>query len=291
MLLGLGIVALLSGSSCGKQAESGVIWGETEFFSDFLMKKYEPVRMTQTLEFEFNEYARDMLSGAALEFEIVEQTDGAAVPAQDILVYKNGELCPDNLLVVGVGEEEAELSIEFLPEARPGYHKLFLREKSLNGLDRIDYMELGDGIYVQKRDVVNPLKFIVLLALSILAAAAVTLIAVSHLVLNPHLRFSYVDVDYHDGCGERRIRMKGSYKLVFTNESRRVSFLRKLFIGSIAFEQNEFWTGDLTVKCKSGSYLRLTGTSNYTFDTDDFVRKEPIVITNANGRKATVTTA
>ena len=88
--------------SCGKKSESlsKVIWGETDYYNDFLFIKYNPVIMTQKLEFDFNEDAQRLLN-RDIEIEIVEKNErDKFVSAQNIKLYKNGLLCNGNVLKI-----------------------------------------------------------------------------------------------------------------------------------------------------------------------------------------------
>ena len=125
-------VALLS--SCGRQDENSLFWGQTRQYSDFLFKKYIPSRMEQTLVFEFNEDALRQWDDV-LTFELIDINTKRKI--EDIILYKNGEICKDNLLNITAADKEVVVGIEFRPSAPEGRYMLALQPKSLNGLDRI----------------------------------------------------------------------------------------------------------------------------------------------------------
>jgi hypothetical protein len=284
----IGLVAVLF-SSC-KDEVKGEVWGETQFYSNFLFKKYEPVKMEQTLEFEFNDDARRLVTNDII-FEVVEKDNNDHfVVVKDVVLYKNGEVCPDNMLKIKPTEIEVKLGIEFTETTREGNHTLYLREKGQSGLDRIDYLELADGFVVKKDDVYNPLGLLLFWALVTLAVILVVCFIVSR-IANPVVKFSKVFIDYNDGAGERKIKMGSAYKLLCTRKRTKFSIFSKFFVGVMKVEVNEFWTHPVTITSGTRNHIRVSGLGEFELDNDETVRKEPFTITNDNGKKATITTA
>ena len=155
------ILALLV-VSCS-DSDKRVLFGETDYFEDFLWKKYEPVIMTRTLTLDFNDDAKRVLKDKKFKFNVFEalSADKKEV-AKNIVVYKNNQKCEGNIIEISVDESEVELGIEFTKNASEGEHTLYLGEVDKNGLDDIDYQELGGGFIVEKNDVTNPLLLIVI---------------------------------------------------------------------------------------------------------------------------------
>ena len=174
--------------SCDKASRNPnkIIWGTTDYYSNFLFKKYQPVIMTQALEFEFNEDAKSF-PGSNIGFEAVEKDQqDRFIQAKGIKLYKNGVLCDNNILKIMPDEKSIELGIEFTEDAIVGNHTLFLRVKQHAGLDRIDDTDLssaGDIILthewvVKKNNVYNPLAKVLLWILSFIIAVIVILIII-----------------------------------------------------------------------------------------------------------------
>jgi len=277
-------------SSCGKHI-SGEFWGETEYYSNFLFKKYEPVVMEKTLEFDFNDDAQRLITGD-IEFEVVKKDEhDAFAPAQEVVLYKNGAKCANNILKVKSSEKELSLGIEFTKEAREGYYTLYLREKGASGLDRIEYLELTNGFCVRKSDVWNPLANGLFYGLIGLILFLLLWYILSRR-FNPNNKFSKIYFDYHDGAGEQVRRGVGScYKVVCVNKMQRVSPFSKFFVGNVFYEVNDFWTSPVTLKSGTRNTIKLSGVVNYELDSEETIRKEPFTLTNENGQKATITTA
>jgi hypothetical protein len=277
-------------ASC-KDEVKGEFWGETKFYGNFLFKKYEPVKMERTLEFEFNDDARRLVTND-IAFEVVEKDEkDHFVVVKDVVLYKNGEVRSDNILKIKSTETEMKLGIEFTETAREGNHTLYLREKGQSGLDRIDYLELADGFVVKKDDVYNPLGLLLFWVLVVLAIILAVCVIVSR-IANPVVKFSNVFIDYHDGAGERKIKMGSAYKLLCTGKRTSFSIFSKFFVGVVKVEVHEFWTHPVTITSGKRNYIRVSGFGEFELDTDERpVRKEPFTITNKNGEKATITTA
>lgn len=277
------LICLLS--SCSDS--NTVFWGETDCYSDFLFKKYTPVRMEKTLEFEWNEDAK-RLWHKSIDFEIVEKSSGK--PFKGIVVYKNGERCKNNILKITKADSEVVVGIEFAADAPEGNHILYLREKSLNGLDRIDKIELGEGIIVRKNNVFNPLAKWLTTSIIAILTILVVWIVLARFVINPAAKFSKVIFDYGDG--ERPVRMSGAYKLICTNKPVKISLFHKLFVGNVKVEVNEFWEHPVTIQSGARNRIRFSGSATYNINTEDGVpvRREPVEITNESGKTIKVQT-
>lgn len=269
-------VALLS--SCGRQDENSLFWGQTRQYSDFLFKKYIPSRMEQTLVFEFNEDALRQWDDV-LTFELIDINTKRKI--EDIILYKNGEICKDNLLNITAADKEVVVGIEFRPSAPEGRYMLALQPKSLNGLDRIDAIELEHGIVIEKEDVMNPLAKGSMFVLTVIVIVLLVWIIIAHLFVNPSTCFNRVYFDYGSGAG-RPIRMGSAYKLVCTNKLKKTSFLTKLFVGDVRYEVNEFWDKDFVItNGVRRRQVRFEGRASYRVDPDRVMKGDSFAVTNS----------
>ncbi len=288
--------------SCKKTTENPnrVIWGETEYYNNFLIKKYEPVIMTQTLELKFSDDAKRLLN-SDIKFEAVERNEqDKFVKVKGIKLYKNRILCADGILRINSKEKEQniELGIEFTEDAKEGNHTLYLQVIDGGGLDRIDDTDLSadDEIIlahewvVKKNDVYNPLAKLLFWVGVAIIVILIACFIVSR-ITNPSTKFSKLYIDYHDGSGEKRIRMGSGYKLLCTNKKTRFSILYKFFVGVVKVEVNDFWEHPLTMKSGRRDSIRISGLGEYSLDEEETIRKEPFTITNNSGQKVTITTA
>lgn len=283
----IGVLSALFLSGCAKEIP-GAFWGETEHYKNFLWVDYEPVRMEQTLVFDFNEDSKNLLT-EPVRFEIVEKDlEGNIIQPHDINVYVNGELCPSNIFSVTKDDTEIPLCIIFKDYAREGNHTLFLREAGNNGLDRVEYLQLDEGFVVKKKDVTNPLQLGVTWAVIIIAIILVVWILLVKLVISPATPFHRVTFSYPDGT-EKVVRMNGANKLVCSNKSNKCSLLKSLFAGKITYETSEYWTSPVTIRRgRRGNEIRISGAVDVV--NDELVRKEEITLINENNEKIVIET-
>lgn len=242
--------------SCNKTAENPdkVFWGKTDFYTNFLSKKYVPVVMTQTLEFEFNEDAQHLLTNDIV-FEPVEKDKADKfIPAKGVNLYKNGKLCANNLLTITPNEKEAEIGIEFTKEAEEGNHILYLRVKNTGGLDRIDNTDLtsaNDMILmhewiVKKNDVHNPLAVMVFWGLVGIAGGLLLWRIVIRQLVNPHFAINKIEITATPDFWTL-LKIRGCYKIVCSNRTKNQPFLHKFFVGDIRFIIHDFFIEDVAL--------------------------------------------
>lgn len=242
------LAVLAFGFTACNKAEGGLKWGETNYFKDSFLKKYEPVVMAKTLNFGLNEDGCD-LSDTEFSFDVYERTpSGDMVKAQEVVLYKNGTPCPDNILKVKGGEGKVVVGVEFTPEAAEGYHTLFLKAKSLNGLDRIEYTSLGDGFVARKQNVMNPANELVMWMLIVLASAYAAWVILLRPIFCPHVKFSKVDIYYPGTAGEVTVRTNGYCSLILSNKPIKQGWLKKILFIEDKVEVNEVWTSPVRVK-------------------------------------------
>ena len=236
--------------------------------------------MEKTLVFEFNEDALKHWNNV-ITFELIDINTKKKI--DDIILYKNGEICDNNLLNITTADNEVVVGIEFKPTAPEGRYILALQHKSLNGLDRIDAIELGQGIVIEKEDVMNPLAKGLIWGLTIFIIILLTWIAIAHIFINPSTYFNRVDFDYGSGAG-KPIRMGSAYKLVCTNQRKKVSFFKKLLIGDVKYEINPFWDKEFVIT--NGirrRQVRFEGKTNYGISADTVMKGDSFTVTNSRG--------
>ena len=283
------ILALLV-VSCS-DSDKRVLFGETDYFEDFLWEKYEPVIMTRTLTLDFNDDAKRVLKDKKFKFNVFEalSADKKEV-AKNIVVYKNNQKCEGNIIEISVDESEVELGIEFTKNASEGEHTLYLGEVDKNGLDDIDYQELGGGFIVEKNDVTNPLLLIVIWTSIIVVSLLIIWYIIAHYVLNPSTKFSRVSIQYPGSSDSKSIRVGGAYKLVCTNKDEKCSFLHKFFVGTIVYEKNDFWTHPFTISSGSGKKIRIGGKINYRIEPAIIMRNQPFSVYNKEDQEVIIQT-
>lgn len=255
-------------SSC--ENDSTIDWGKTKYYKDSFLLKYEPVIMTRTLKFDFNDVAKKRYAGKEFVFQVMEFSPehNRKVVAENIKVYKNGALCPNNEFVVTPEEYQVELGVEFLRGATAGKHTLYLECQSLGLLDQLDNM-LEPGFTIDKKDVMNPADKGLMWFAIVLAAAYLLWLCFLRKIFYPYVKFSKMEITYPDGdvC---MLGTSGKTAVILTNKEMakryKQGFFSTLFMTKHLVVVNEVWTSTVTIKSKKGRYHRITGSVGYTPD-------------------------
>ncbi len=272
------VASVLFLNGCDNKEYQLADWGHTEYYTDFWWKHYEPIKMEKTLVLDFNEDARRFFTGKAVLELMVQKGENLLPTTETMKLYKNNERCDNNRLVLTCADNDINVGVEFLPDAEKGNYKLFLVPVDKGSLDDIVQIRLGDGFYVQKIDIMNPLAKYTMWILIILVGLLLIWIIVSR-IINPSLEFSRISFDYMDEVGEIYNRVGSCYKIVCTNKAKKISVFHKIFVGNVFVEVNDFWTEELTIKCGPRSAIRLITRGDYNLP-DEAVRKETFTIHN-----------
>ena len=275
-------------------------WNRIKYYSDFLGNKYTNVILKDSVELDFNVHAQTIKRD--MEFELVKKNEkGEFVAANEITLYKNDDICPENILKVKTSESKIALGFEckenFLKNKKEKELQLYLRVKEKSGLDRIDDKELSSSDIlipywiVKKNNGWNPLATLLFWILVIVIVSLTLCFIYSHIIkpMN-NVKFSKLFIDYNDGAGEQKIEMGRAYKLLCTNKKTKFSIFSKFFTGVVKVEVNDFWSYPLTIKSGMRNNIRLLGLGSYQLESEETVRREPFTIANENGQKVTITT-
>jgi len=254
--------------SCKEEVDTSMLWGKTDYYTDFLFKDYKPVKMTKTICFDTNDDANGHVGNVKLGlYKKLEDNSFVAVK-NEVRLYKNDELCEDNILLVTPQDQEVQLGIEFTPEAEEGVHKWFLKVLDNGGFDRInEYTTEEDSLPLllewraEKNDVTNPLK----LGVNTFLFTLFILLLVWFFIMKPILypTFKIGNIQFTNGTYFTNKRIYGARKLVVTNSAKKQSSLNKLFTGKIVYERNEFWPDEWEIHPK-GKGGRLNTNRKYT---------------------------
>ena len=257
--------------SCGeKEMDTSMLWGETDYYTDFLFKDYEPVKMTKTICFETNEDANGCVGN--VKFGLYKKTEEESyIPVKDeIRLYKNNVLCEDNVLLITPQDKEVQLGIEFTPKAEEGVHKWFLKVLDNGGFDRInEYATEEDSLPLllewkaEKNEIMNPLKLGMNIGLLILAVIILLWFFIMKPIMFP--TFKIGNIQFTDGTYFSTKRIYGARKLVVTNSSKGQSSLNRLFTGKIVYEKNELWLDEWEIHPK-GKEGRFVSNRKYTMN-------------------------
>lgn len=264
------IITTLVLVSCEKGIGTSMLWGKTDYYTDFMFYEYEPVRMTRTICFDANEDSEGRVGN--VKFSLYKMSnDSTYVPVKDdILLYKNENLCSDNILEITPHDKEIRLGIEFTPTAKEGTHKWFLKVLDNGGFDRInDYSTEDEALPLllewkaEKNNVSNPLA----LGLGWLFFILLGLLLIWLFIMKPIMypTFKVGNIQIISGSYYSTKKINKARKLVVTSSPKRQSSVNKFFTGKIIYERNEMWKDEWELHPK-GKGARLVGNRKYTIN-------------------------
>ncbi|MCR5013469.1 MAG: hypothetical protein K6A28_01695 [Bacteroidales bacterium] len=266
-------------SSCKEKTTDGTAptrWGKEDYYESFLWKKHAPDTLYRTIEFEFNDDAKNFMD-KPLRLGLYKRTDsGKMLPVKEseMEVFVDGRKCPDNIVDVAPGTEQLEVGIVFNPEAENKVHHWFFRAVDDGGLERIndlapdafnaDNASLLD-VDVEKHKVMNPLAEVLILIGIVIGIALLLWFLMFKFVLFPRFRVGKMQltdpVPYNS-----LLRLRKYRKLVLTNKAKKQGFFSRLFTGRILYEVNSIWTNDVVVEPKDSNSVRLRCPKDYMAD-------------------------
>lgn len=256
--------------SCEKEVDSSMLWGKTDFYKDFLFYDYKPVKMTKTICFEANDDANGFVKD--VKFGIFKKDEnGSYIPVkEEIVLYKNGEPCLNNELLVSIQDKEVELGIEFTPEAEEGIHKWFLKVLDNGGFDRInEYATEEDSAPLllewkaEKNDIINPLKLGLNTFLLVLGVVLFVWLMILKPQAYPTFKLKKLYILYEGR--QVPVKLSGVHKVVCTNRTMSQGFFSRLFTGRIVYIKDAFWLpGDVVIMSKDRNSVKVKFTMQYT---------------------------
>lgn len=252
---------------------NAALWGETDYYSNFPfgLYDYEPVRMTKTLCFEINDVMEN--KEWDVEFGLFKKDcNGSYIPVTDeVVIYKNGQLCPNNIFTVKSGEKEVDLGIEFSSTAAEGAHKWYLKVLNNQCFDRINEFSTDDDVsplllemMAKKRNIPNPLSLGLVLSLIVIFILLLLWLCILKPIIYPTFKIGNIQLIGKEYYSNKRIH--GARKLVVTSlNNKKQSLLSKFFTGKIIYECNDIWIDGWELY-PNGKKARLSTKRKYIID-------------------------
>lgn len=289
-------------TSCSEEQPAAVngVSFEIQSYEDFLWKKdpVDTIQLFLNAEFKECEEAR-----GSLVF-LVCDSDGKKVSDDVVTVYVGGEKAENNRIVVPVKSGVIDTKIGLVISRSHlsedvtfdwhlklvddgGLKKVLFKDENgaLETIGEDDPWIYGTDIFIKNTHVANSLKTYSITGFWIVLAVLVALHLLSRRINKP-LRCSAVQVGY-DGDSLKSHKVKGCYRVVFTNKAMKVGLLERFFKGNIAYIQHEFWTTDLIIKSTASGKLRISPNENYIYP-EELMMREEFDIKNSEGRTATL---
>lgn len=314
------MVVIAIATSCSEEKQpTGDNWGTTEWYPDRFYYSYDPVRMTKTLEFEFNDDAREYLKGDDGYFELaISSSPQTYTKPTNIKVYYNDEYCEDGKFRVKLSETvadesapnvyTADVGIEFLDEAKEGIHQYYIvysgdmagnsyirdNDNAIQTNKNDVSVELftldEDGFYVEKIDVKNPVD-VVLTWIGIIGGIGLAIwLLFGRYFFYPRIMVSRIMLTGPDTFN-RSIAVKGCYKVVLTaDRKKKQGLFARIFTGKILYIYDDVWTDAISFTHSKRDSIIIHTTGNWECDDRRLVRYSNYKVSNiATKAKCSIT--
>ena len=280
-------------ASCGKKADepnAPTRWGKENYYDKFLWKKHVPDTLYRTIEFDFNQDAKNFMD-KPLRLGLFKKTNGGKmlpVTENEMEVFVDGEKCPQNIIDVQPGTDQLKVGIVFKPEAENKVHHWFFRAVDDGGLERINDMDPDTykadnaslmDIEVDKNKVMNPLAMGTALTSLLLIAALLVWLFVMKAILFPTFRVGKIQLSDPVPYNTLK-RMRGYRKMVLTNKQPKQGFFDRVFAGKILYEVNDLWTSEVVIEPKDRNSVRLRCPKDFMADARVLKKNQEYTIQN-----------
>lgn len=289
-------------AACGRKAMSGDIptcWGKTNYYDSFLWKKHVPDTLYRTIEFDFNQDAKNFMT-EPLKLRLFKKTDSdemSPVTESEMEVFVDGRKCQGNILDIYPGTEKLSVGLVFNPDAENKVHHWFFKPAADGGLDRIN--DMGPDIFnadnsslldieVEKHRVMNPLKEGMLFAAAILIASLLVWIFVLKPIIFPTFRVGRVQLS--DPVPYSSLKhIRGYRKVILTDKKQKQNVFNKFFTGKILYDVNQLWISDIIIEPKDKKSVRLRCTKDFMVDARVLKTNQEYTIQNmVSGKKTKI---
>ena len=279
--------------SCGKKVDDSnapARWGKENYYKDFLWKKHVPDTLYRTIEFDFNQDAKNYMD-KPLRLGLFKKTNsGKMLPVteSEMEVFANGQKCVNNIIDVQPGTEQLKVGIVFNPNAENKVHHWFFRAIDDAGLERINDMDPDTfnadnaslmDVEAEKHQIMNPLAEGTLLAGILLVALVLVWLIVVKAIFFPTFRVGKIQLSDPAPYNSLK-RLRGYRKLILSNKPQKQGFFDKLFTGKILFEVNQLWTNDVVVEPKDKTSVRLRCPKDFMADARVLKKNQEYTIQN-----------
>ena len=280
-------------ASCNKEANNTnapTRWGKENYYDKFLWKKHVPDTLYRTIEFDFNQDAKNYMD-KPLRLGLFKKTDsGKMLPVteSEMEVFVDGKKCPNNIIDVQPGTDQLNVGIVFNPDAENKVHHWFFRAVDDGGLERINDMDPDTyqadnaslmDIEVDKNKVMNPLAMGTALTTLLLLAALLVWLFVMKAIFFPTFRVGKIQLSDPVPYNTLK-RMRGYRKMILTNKQPKQGFFDKVFAGKILYEVNDLWTSEVVIEPKDRNSVRLRCPKDFMADARVLKKNQEYTIQN-----------
>ncbi len=236
-------------------------FGTAEYYKPFLFSKSDTLRLTKSLNYDFNDHAVEKESSIKIKFVDTAQK---ILSDKNIQFYINGELIKDNQFDLKSTDSEKgtlKIGLELLPDYPDGYTSGFL-SISNHSLDLVNNNDLKTSsekrIFKWEANhklVMNPLKKSLFWIAVIVIAVLLTWFLVFRNMLHPKFKKGKIQIlsPYFGGVSFNR----NTKLVVFTNTFKKQKILNRIFTGKIIYEVNSVYSEDIILRPSRGNKIKI----------------------------------
>ena len=294
----IALLGLFFFAACGDE-ETGVKWGDSKYYDDFLFCKYTPDTLTRTIAFEFNDDAKELIT-EPIQIRICKKVDSIhykMVDTSELRIVVDGKLCKANIITVDVKKDSLQVGLVFNRNAENKMHYYYLQVAGDCGLDRINNLEAADfnnasavleELRVEKVKRMNPLSMGVIIV-CILFIVFVLLCRLINSNKYKHFGSSLLEIDY--GSEFNSVSLSNVRAVILTaNEKEKQSLWSRVVKGKIRYEHNEFWISPVEIRCPKSDEIWFSpqNMEAYSLNTMDIVPGQDFMVKQAENNDKTV---
>lgn len=253
-------------ASCSNQKKPSILWGETEYYNDFLFVKHAPDTLKKSICFNFNEDAKLFMQEHLQLGVFRKNAEGEFIQLteNEIEIFIDGIKIDKNIIEVPASASEMEIGFVLSKELENKTHYWFIKAIQNGGLDRINGNIVSEedadivlDIQLIKKHIMNPLVKGILVILIVFLILLLFWFLIFKTIFYPTFKVNRIDLIGPEPY-INSIRIKRYRQLVLTSKPVKQGFISKLFTGKIKYSINTLWTAEVVFEPKDKRSIRIS---------------------------------
>lgn len=273
-------------------------FGKTNYFKDFLWKKYVSDTLKNEISFEFNDDAKAFMKDSLQLALFKKAENGTLIPVNEdeITLLVNGKKCQNNIITVFSNTKLLNVGLVFNPKAANKVHHWFFKVIQDGGLERINDLDAktfrAEGsslleVETEKNRIMNPLaEVFMFIGLGLLALILLWFVALKSLIF-PTFRVKTIMLNNPNHMCEKKIH--NARKLILTKEKVKQSGISRFFSGTIVYDIHPVWTTDIVIEPRDKKSAKIETSPEYWVKAHVLkVNQDYMVKNNTTGVETTI---
>lgn len=253
-------------TSCSYQEKPSVLWGETEYYDDFLFAKHVPDTLKKSICFNFNDDAKLFMQEHLQLGVFRKNAEGELIQLSEneVEIFIDGIKLDKNIIEISSSTSEIEIGFVLSKGLENKTHYWFIQTIKNGGLDRINgnIVSKNDAnivldIQLIKKHTMNPLIKGILVILILILMFLLLWFLIFKTIFYPTFKVNRIDLIGPEPY-INSIRIKRYRQLVLTSKPVKQGFISKLFFGEIKYSINTLWSADVVFEPKDKRSIRIS---------------------------------